>query len=66
MEVVGLLRGVALERRLLLGNLLVNAAAVRRHKLERGAQDGLHLLELVGIVGCKEYFHRCQWFGVQR
>ena len=57
MEVAGLLQGVAFECRLLLGNLLGDAAVARREERESPAQDGLHLPELVGVVGGKDDFH---------
>ena len=56
-EVVRLLRSVAFEGFLLFGNLLRDAAFAWRHEREAVAQNGLHLLELVCVVGCKDDLH---------
>ncbi len=56
--VVRLLRGVALQRGLLLGYIFGYAALARCGEAESVAQHGLDLRELVGVVGCKNKFHR--------
>lgn len=59
-QVVRLLGGIAFERRLVFGNLLLHAAHARRHQFVGVAQHGLHLGELVGVVGCEYDLHeRC-------
>ena len=61
-EVVRLLRGVAFEGLLLLGNILLNAAVAGRQQGEGVAQHSLHFGELVGVIRGENDFHGMEFF----